>query len=388
MKRRSVGIVTSHFWPMMVESSQIALRLSDEYSRLGYLVDVITPRWVKVWPERFRFRNSHVIRTSNAGVWSLGSKRLSRAMARTIRQSHSQYDHLVFAHDATLMREAIETAAETTPSIVRVDPDHPAESWLIAAQKRGPLHLVAACHDTYERLILDGAMTEQTHLIRDGAVTFPLSQQGSRQEVRDHARGALGLAHYILQLRPHQKLAVCFCDGRPTTGLRQLIESWRQVDDQFPGSRLWILSESTNDRRLWDWIADNHLTQSVFLVGQFEDPTIIFDACDLMISARTDDHVDSFTRDAIHNGIPTVAFHSSELKLAGGGCPNIRLAKAGNVASLAARIVSTFQEDDERISSPSTDDMRSVVDMVGEYLGLFAATTGVAPSMHQNESTP
>ena len=128
-----------------------------------------------------------------------------------------------------------------------------------------------------------------------------------------------------------------------------LVQAWNLVLRKIPAAKLWIVSQGSSSRKVWDAIASKKLIDSIIMPGQFDSYEDVFRAADAYVHPlRGSLGCSMLTRAMMSNLCPLVteptatAFGLTDNQQA-------NTAAAGNPESLANIIVQTIQNPIERI---------------------------------------
>jgi len=131
---------------------------------------------------------------------------------------------------------------------------------------------------TFRLLQTAGLPTEKLVIVREGIL--PPDQPDTAFTSRTVARQAVCNAHGMLTINPEQPLLVCGALMDGDKGMLDLVQAWKIVLRKIPAAKLWITSQGTRSRKVWDAITSKNMIDSVIMPGQFDSYNDVFRAAD------------------------------------------------------------------------------------------------------------
>ena len=132
-------------------------------------------------------------------------------------------------------------------------------------------------------------------------------------------------------------------------GMLDLVQAWKIVLRKIPTAKLWIVSQGSRSRKVWDAIASKNMIDSIIMPGQFDSYDDVFRAADAYVHPlRGSTGCSMLTRAMVSNLCPIV----TEPTAAAFGLTDnhqANIAAVGNPENLASVIVQTIQNPIERI---------------------------------------
>jgi glycosyltransferase involved in cell wall biosynthesis len=143
----------------------------------------------------------------------------------------------------------------------------------------------------------------RVHLIPGGGVFPPARHDDARRAARE----ALADVSASLKLPDDSPLVVYTGRLLRHRGLPELVAAWRQVADQRPDARLWLVGEGRAQRALEDQIESLGLVGSVVLAGVFDHVDEILAAADMAVQPAHEGGLALAVLEAMAAGLPVVA---------------------------------------------------------------------------------
>lgn len=282
----SVKIVCPRFWPFSGSTEFAASDLAEAIADTGIDTEVITAGWDKDSPATFGFRNFRVQRIyrSLANPW--GNHRYQKNLRRYL--VNSQPDGIIFFDAFAEFQQLAKTLAETTTVIARVH-DHPlthlaknSKNWQRFTSQLKFANRVAVESNQTKVDLSDVGLDDQQIFVADDIV-LPDVEAQSDFASQATARHTIGIAHPMLTLSSEQPLVVCGAPMLGDKGMLDLIDAWPHVARHRPAAKLWILGHGPSSKKTWERIMAKQLTNSIVMLGQFDDLNDVMRAADAYV---------------------------------------------------------------------------------------------------------
>jgi glycosyltransferase involved in cell wall biosynthesis len=283
-------IVCPRFWPFSGSTEFAASDLAESIADRGVDTEVITAGWEKEAPATFGFRNFRVQRIyrSTSNPW--GNHRYQKNLRRYL--INSQPDGIIFfdafAELQQLAKTLAESLAETTTVIVRVH-DHSlsqlsknSKNWQrFISQLKMADRVIVESHPTKIDLCQAGVDDQRIFVANDIILLDMVAQSDFTSQAT--ARHTISIAHPMLSLSSSQPLIICAAPMFGDKGMLDLIDAWPYVARQNPAAKLWILGHGPASKKIWDRIMAKQLTNSIVMLGQFDDWSDVMRAADAYV---------------------------------------------------------------------------------------------------------
>ena len=347
-----LAILSPRFWPCS-GSDELALSdLAQTLAQQGHEVEIITPGWNTSLPAAFRFRNFNVQRIYRSTSAPWGGFRYQKNLLRYLTQN--QVDRVIFFNAFSEFVSLAKSLAGKTPLTMRLH-DHALTSLagsITTKNRRANLLKIAdrvlvESESTFRLLQTAGLPTEKLVIVREGIL--PPDQPDTAFTSRTVARQAVCNAHGMLTINPEQPLLVCGALMDGDKGMLDLVQAWKIVLRKIPAAKLWITSQGTRSRKIWDAITSKNMIDSVIMPGQFDSYNDVFRAADAYLHPlRGSFGCSMLTRAMMSNLCPIV---TEPVATALGLTNNQQAitAAAGNPENLASVIVQTIRNPIERL---------------------------------------
>lgn len=291
MSQPRIALVTSRFWPISGVPQILAGELAVGLNEAGYHVEVITSRWEHSWNQSFTFQGIpvHRLPVSSSGPW--GNFRTQRALTKKLNDDWDAA--VIFGVDDHFEPAARVLAKTKTRILLRLDDSiAPQQLWADNLDRRALAAFQnvdsVICSDSNlgQRIVATGVEREKVHVITDGvSVKSDHLRTGPEQS---QFRLALSDAHPILAIEPNEPLVVTGVPLNGDAGIHDLIQAWELVARRHPRSRLWVLGDGPQGRKVWEQITQADLVYSVIMPGFFDCVDDIFFAADVYVNPARD----------------------------------------------------------------------------------------------------
>ena len=218
---------------------------------------------------------------STSAPW--GGFRYQKNLLRYLNQT--PIDGLIFFNAFSDFAHVAKTFEAKVPMVVRIH-DHALTSFsgLTTVKNRQANLLKLAdrilveTETTFQLLQSVGLPGSKLRIAPEGILPFePPPAELASQTV---ARQAIGESHGMLVVHPDQPLMVCGSALDGDKGMLDLVQAWKIVLRQAPTAKLWIVSQGTRSRKVWDAIVSKQLVDSIIMPGQFDNFADVFRAAD------------------------------------------------------------------------------------------------------------
>jgi glycosyltransferase involved in cell wall biosynthesis len=285
---RSIAVLNRKFWPISGAAELEVGNLCRSLTDAGHHVDILTVRWQKHWPSKFRYHRCDVYRLSKLSSGPFGTFRFLKSLTAHFLK-HAYDDVIVFG-----IGEESHTAATSLGDqqnlILRITQLHLINVHTFSARQnetfKSATSILADTTGTAEFI------TRQLPEIKDrvriipalhGLPAPPGDTQTNRSTRKSAARIALSDAHPILQIEPDHPLVITAAAMENDLGVCDLVQAWKQVQRKHTKGRLWILGEGRLSRSVWDEILELDLVYTAIMPGFFDNLSLVLDAADLYV---------------------------------------------------------------------------------------------------------
>lgn len=316
-------MVGRRFWPHGGWDSACALlNQAVELRRRGMHVEVLTPKYETIWPDRTSIREITVHRGCLAAKreWSMG--KYIRGMTAWVA-SHSESFDLIYVDSC---REELIAAIEGSdssgaPVLARCNSSgtqsdlawwetsrHGKRCWSAAKRARGIILQDAASH---RDLVIRGLKSTRFFRIPPGvhqaASVTPSEQWALRQQ--------LAMANSDLATEPDTPVLLCHATMSEASGLEHLVRVSRLLLLRFPNLRIWLLGDGPSRDAIYSNLRSEGVRASVAMPGSFSDPQDVFKAANLYFQAG-DEGFSYFLPLAVSLQLPIVAVDQPSIRSA------------------------------------------------------------------------
>ena len=338
-------ILSPRFWPYSSNNELALCDLAQTLSQQGHEIEVISPGWNTAFPASFRFRNFNVLRIYRSTSAPWGGFRYQKNLLRYLNQA--SMDGLIFFNAFSDFTHLAKGFAEQIPLIVRLH-DHSLTSLsgltTVKSRQANLLKLadrvLVETENTRQMLRSAGLPEAKLRLAPEGILPFESSPVELASQIV--ARQAIGESHGMLMVHPSQPLLICGAPLDGDKGMLDLVQAWKFVLRQAPTAKLWIVSQGTRSRKVWDAIVSKQMVDSIIMPGQFDSFDDVFRAADAYLHPlRSSTRCSMLTRAMMANLCPIVTEPiGSALGLTDGLHANV--ASAANPEDLAEVILKTI----------------------------------------------
>ncbi len=386
-----LAILSSRFWPCSGSDDLALSDLAQALTGQGHEVEVITPGWSTSSPASFRFRNFNVLRTYRSPSTPWGGSRYQKNLIRYLNQN--PVDSLIFFNAFSEFTSLAKLFSGKTMLVVRLH-DHallPLFGQTEAKKNRQANLLKLAdrvlveSESTFQMLEASGLPAHKLEIVCEGILPpEPPPVELSSQTV---ARQAIGESHGMLGVNPNQPLLVCGAQMNGDSGVLDLIQAWEIVLSQLPTAKLWVVSQGTQSKKVWDAIVSKQMIDSVVMPGQFDSLDDVFRAADAYLHPLRGSAPCSMLTRAMMAGLCPIVTEpiAASLDLTDG--LNVNIAMPNNAQSLADAIVKTIQDPTRRtqIGLAATDwalDRFHISQTVNHYLADLSPDKSTSSESH------
>ena len=347
-----LAILSPRFWPCS-GSDELALSdLAQTLAEQGHEVEVVTPGWNTALPASFRFRNFNVQRIYRSTSAPWGGFRYQKNLLRYLTQN--LVDRLIFFNAFSEFVCLAKSFAGKTPLTVRLH-DHALDSLAGALTRKNRQanllkvadRVLVESETTFQLLQNAGLSAQKLAIVPEGIL--PPGQPDVAFASQRVARQAIGSSHGMLTVNSEQPLLVCGALMDGDKGMLDLVQAWKIVLRKIPAAKLWIVSQGTRSRKVWDSIVSKNMVDSIIMPGQFDSYDDVFRAADAYLHPlRGSTRCSMLTRAMMSNLCPIV----TEPTATALGLTDHQLANtavACDPENLASVIVQTIQNPMERI---------------------------------------
>ena len=347
-----LAILSPRFWPCS-GSDELALSdLAQTLAQQGHEVEIITPGWNTSLPAAFRFRNFNVQRIYRSTSAPWGGFRYQKNLLRYLTQN--QVDRVIFFNAFSEFVSLAKSLAGKTPLTMRLH-DHALTSLagsITTKNRRANLLKIAdrvlvESESTFRLLQTAGLPTEKLVIVREGIL--PPDQPDTAFTSRTVARQAVCNAHGMLTINPEQPLLVCGALMDGDKGMLDLVQAWKIVLRKIPAAKLWITSQGTRSRKVWDAITSKNMIDSVIMPGQFDSYNDVFRAADAYLHPLRGSFGCSMLTRAMTSNLCPIVTEPVATALGLTNNQQAITAAAGNPENLASVIVQTIRNPIERL---------------------------------------
>ena len=349
---RKLIIISPRFWPYSGNTELAVCDLAQTLAQQGHEIEVVSPGWNTASPASFRFRNFNVQRIYRSTSSPWGGFRYHKNLLRYLEQA--SIDGLIFFNAFSEFAYLSKFFNEKTRLIVRLH-DHALSSFaghITVKNRQANLlkladRVLVESESTFDLLQLSGLLETKLKLAPEGVLPFESPPiELANQTV---ARQAIGESHGMLVIKPNQPLLICGAMLDGDKGMLDLVKAWKIVLRREPTAKLWIVSQGTRSRKVWDAIVSSQLVESVIMPGQFDSFDDVFRAADAYIHPlRCSTVCSMLTRAMMASLCPIVTQPiAKSLNLTDGLQAN--LATPSNPDQLAGVILETIQDPARRI---------------------------------------
>ena len=279
-------ILSPRFWPYSGNNELALCDLAQTLADQGHEIEVVSPGWSTSSPASFRFRNFNVQRIYRSTSAPWGGFRYQKNLLRYLDQASS--DGLIFFNAFSEFAYLSKFFKNKTSLIVRLH-DHLLSSlsgqMSVKNRQANSLKLadliLVETESTLQMLLSVGIPAPKLKIAPEGILPFESPPiELANQAV---ARQAIGESHGMLAVYPNQPLLICGAPLDGDKGMLDLVQAWKIVLRQAPTAKLWIVSQGTRSRKVWDTIVSKQLIDSIIMPGQFDSFSDVFRAADAYV---------------------------------------------------------------------------------------------------------
>jgi glycosyltransferase involved in cell wall biosynthesis len=202
-----------------------------------------------------------------------------------------------------------------------------------------PAHVVVASTDLVQQRLLDVGI-EHHRIVRIDNGVNSLSHRSPR--CRAASRQALAAVNEDLRVPANQPVALCIGRMDPVNAWETVIRAWKQVAEQWPYARLWLVGDGPHRDALYRRIRDTDLVGRVLMPGEFDSTDDLMLAADLLVVPTRERRESISVLEAMGAGLPVlVSAESGHQHLVRDGETG-SVFPGGNPTALAAAISRSF----------------------------------------------
>jgi glycosyltransferase involved in cell wall biosynthesis len=341
-------LVTRRFWPLVGGAETATANLASGLRDLGVTPTILTGRHDALWPADVVYREIPVHRL-HVPRFRWGMMRYLIALSRWLHKNRPDVDVVCvsrLAHEAHAVVGAL--AGSGIPVVIRAEADepfdltHPTETGrALSRTLRRCLraHAIVATTSQVEQRVQElGIDRRRIHRISNGVNVLPPRSPA----IKTAARRALADVNEDLRVPAHQPVALCIGQLHADNAWEAVIRAWKQVAEQWPYARLWLIGEGPRREVLYRRIRDADLVGRVLLPGEFDSTDDLLMAADLLVVPTTVPKESVAVLEAIAAGLPVlVSDESGHQELVMDGVTG-RVFPGQNPTALASAISRSF----------------------------------------------
>lgn len=375
-------IVCPRFWPFSGSTEFAAGDLAEALANAGVNTEVITAGWDKATPATFGFRNFRVQRIYRSPSSPWGSHRYQKNLRRYLVNSSA--DGIIFFDAFSEFRQLAKLLSDKSTVISRIH-DHQLsqfsnrnKNW---QRHFSPLKMadrVIVESDQTKIDLVQAGIAHENIFVSDDIISQRPPVQGEFT-CQLTARQAISAAHPMLTLPPDQPLVVCGAAMFGDKGMLDLIESWQYVLRLYPQAKLWILGHGTASKNVWERIMARQLTDSIVMLGQFDDLSDVMRAANAYVHPLRSSLNCSMLGRAMSAGLCPILCEPIGQTLGLTNDQNAILAPVANPQQLASAILKPIEQAEQHIgiglaAAQWAHHRYDVAKNVDCYLSAFART--------------
>ena len=341
-------LVTRRFWPLVGGAETATANLARGLRSLGVTPTILTGRHDAQWPADVVHREIPVHRLPYPRFrW--GTLRYLIALSRWLQKNRPDIDVVCvsrLAHEAHTVIGAL--AGSGIPVVIRAEADesfdltHPAKTGrAVSRTLRRCLQaqaIVAATAQVEQQVQELGIDRRRIHRISNGVKLLPprspCRQDGCPPGPRE--------VNEDLRVPANQPVALCIGQLHPDNAWEAVIRAWKQVAEQWPFARLWLVGEGPHREALYRRIRDADLVGRVLMPGEFDSTDDLLMAADLLVVPTTVPKESVAVLEAMAAGLPVlVSAESGHQELVTDGVTG-RVFPGRNPTALASAISRSF----------------------------------------------
>jgi glycosyltransferase involved in cell wall biosynthesis len=309
-----LALVTPRFWPLAGDAETHLLRLADQFRTLGHGVTIVTPAWLRSWPQRVMVREIPVVRLRPPPGGGFSTLRYMYGLSRWLGEGRGQLDAVLVSSLRYEAYCAVGALAGTgLPVILQAEQAGKGGdiAWQrtvafgsrITRRSQQATAFVASSQLIAQELAGAGYAPDRTTTIARG-VPIPPARGAT---TRDAARESLSGVNHDLSVPAQHCVALAVGRFVPEAGLVDLVKAWRAVNARHPTARLWIVGDGPQRQLLYQLIGDLDLRQRVLLPGTFAETGELLAAADVFVQPSTSETPTLCLAEALAAGLPVVA---------------------------------------------------------------------------------
>ncbi|KAA1259306.1 Glycosyl transferases group 1 [Rubripirellula obstinata] len=312
--RKRILIVGRRFWPHGGHAEAVHLtELASGLHRLGYHVEVVTPRYASHWPERFQFREFAVHRPVAAPKSDWSVARYTRQLTQWLRTKCRSFDAIIvdcIREEAIAAIEATRrTACQTILKFGSRDGVSDDQWWnqnrasrRCAAIGRMADHVIVTNANQSRSLLTHHFDVARIKRIENGFRSGPVQNAVGKAA----ARKSLGQVNGDL-LTDSDSIVLLTTDRMTRGGgVFTLVEAARLLMTKHPNLRIWFIGDGPARDKIYSTLRSDGIRAQIAMPGSFCDFDDLMMAADVYIHSG-DDGGASLLPIAIASGLPIVA---------------------------------------------------------------------------------
>jgi glycosyltransferase involved in cell wall biosynthesis len=305
-------LVTRRFWPLMGGAETATANLARSLRSLGVTPTILTGQHDAQWPADVVHHEVPVHRLHFPRCrW--GTRRYLIALSRWLRKNRPDIDLVCVSRLAQEAHTAIGAVAGSgIPVVIRAEADesfdltHPAKTGrAMSGTLRRCLQaeaIVATTAQVEQHVRELGIDRHRIHRIGNGVKLLPSRSPA----LKTAARRALAEVNEDLRVPANQPVALCIGQLHPDNEWEVVIRAWKQVSEQWPYARLWLVGEGVQRETLYRRIRDADLVGRVLMPGEFDSTDELLMAADLLVVPTTVPKESVAVLEAMAAGLPVL----------------------------------------------------------------------------------
>ena len=329
--RSRVLILGRRFWPHGGHASAIYLtELATGLHRLGYHIEVASPRYATYWPDRFEFKEFTVHRPVAAPKSDWSVARYTRQLTQWLRSKCRSFDAVIVDSIREEAIAAIEATRGTScRTIVRYGTQDGISDDQWWSQSRASRRC-AAIGRMADQIIVTSANQSRSLLTHhfDVAKIKRIEngfRPGSSQNAAAKAAARKSLADVNSDLLTDADSVVLLSSARMTRGggVFTLVKAARLLMTKHPNLRIWFIGDGPARDKIYSTLRSDGIRAQIAMPGSFCHFDDLMMAADIFVHSGAEAG-DSLLPMAITSGLPVVANASQ---------PNFEMLGASNADS-------------------------------------------------------